>query len=252
MHKFWKIAGVATLVAILGVAVVGAVVMAQEPEDGDTFPLNFRERLHEAIAGVLGIEVAEYDAAVEQARERVLGEAVDEGWLTEEQSEWMQERAQQGFGRGMHGGFHGPRGGAFGPGAYMGGPGSSLVAVAAEKLGLTVSELVDELEGGKSITEVATAKNVDVQEIADAFMTDHQEWLGQAVADGRMTQEQADWMQSHMEEEVQERLSEPFSFGGRGPGGCWGDESGSYGPGLMGPGRMGPARFNGFSGGTDL
>lgn len=260
MHRYWKVAGIATLVAILGVAVVGAAVMAQEPEDGDTFPFNFRERLHDAIAGVLGIEVAEYDAAVEQARERILGEAVDEGWLTEEQADWMQERAQQrvyqGFGRGMYGGFHGPHGGAFGPGAHMIGPGSSLVTVAAEHLGLTVSELVEELEGGKSIADVAGTKDVD--EIAEAFLTEHQEWLDQAVMDGRMTQQQADWMLEHMEEEVQERLSEPFSFGGRGPGGCWGDESGVFGPGgpmapgRMGPGRMGPGYFNGSLGGTEL
>lgn len=262
MKRFWKIAGIVSLVAILGAAVAGAVVMAQDPEDAEAFPFNFRERLHEAIAGVLGIEVADYDAAVEQARERVLGEAVDEGWLTEEQAEWMQDRAQQGFGPGMRGGFRGSRGGAFGPGVHMGGPGSSLVSTAADALGLTVSELLDELEGGKSIADVAGERNVDVQEIADAHLAEHQEWLAQAVEDGRMTQEQADWMQSHMEEEVQERLTEPFSFGGRGSGGCWGQESGTYGPGRMAPGRMGPGwmipgqmgpgRFDGTSSGTEL
>lgn len=112
--------------------------MAQEPEDGAAFPFNFRERLHEAIVGVLGMGVDEYDAAVEQARRQVLGEAVDEGWLTEEQAAWMQQRAQQrvqqGFATGRRGGFRGLRGGASGPGANIMGPGSSLVAVAAEKL----------------------------------------------------------------------------------------------------------------------
>lgn len=252
MHRLWRIVGIAALVAILGAVVVGAVVMAQEPEDGEAFPFNFRERLHEAIASVLGIEAAEYDAAVEQARERVLGEAVDEGWLTEEQAEWMRERAQQGFGRGMHGGFRGMRGGAFGPGAHMGGPQTSLVSVAADHLGLTVSELVAELEGGRSIADVAQEKNVDVQKIATAFMAERESWISQAVEDGRMTQQQADWMLEHMEEEVQEHLSEPFSFGGRGPDGCWGDEPGSFGPGRMMPGRMGPGRFNGSSNGTEL
>lgn len=252
MKRFWKIAGIATLAGILVVAVAGAVVLAQDPEEGEAFPFNFRERLHEAIAGILGVEVDEYDAAVEQARVQVLGEAVDEGWLTEEQAKWMRDRTQQGFGPGMRGGFRGPGRGAFGPGVRMGGAGSSLVSVAAEKLGMTVSELVDELEGGKSIAEVAAQRNVNVQEIADEHLAEHRAWLDQAVEDGRMTQEQADWMQSHMEEEVQERLSEPFSFGGRGPGGCWGQESGGFGPSQMMPGRMGPGGFRGYYGESDL
>lgn len=102
-----------------------------------------------------------------------------------------------------------------------------------------------ELEDGKTIADVAGENNVDAQAIAKAYLAEHQEWLAQAVEEGRITQKQADWMQSHMEEEVQERLCEPFPSGGRGPAGCWGDE-----PGGFAPGRTDPSRFNGSSGGT--
>lgn len=250
MSKFWKVAAGVMLVALLGVAAVGAVVVAQEPEDGTSSPIDFRAKLHEAIAGVLGISVEEYDAAVETAREQVLDEAVVEGWLTEEQAERMQERAELGFGPGMRGGFYGPRGGMFGPGrgpgGMMGGPENSLMGVAAEALGMTVRELVDALEDGTSIADVAREQGVEPQSIADAFLAKHKEWLASAVEDGRMTQQQADWMQERMQEQVQEHLEESGPFGG-GPGGCWGSGQGGFGRGRMGPGRMG-----GYPGTSDL
>ena len=66
MKKFWTIAGIATLVAVLGVVSLGAVAYAQD--DGSGGPFDFGGRFREAISGVLGISVEEYDAAVDQAR----------------------------------------------------------------------------------------------------------------------------------------------------------------------------------------
>lgn len=239
MKRFWRIAGILALVGVLAVAVAGAAALAQEPQDEDAFPFNFREKLHEAIAKALGIGVEEYDAAVDRAQDEVLDEAVAEGWLTQEQADRMQDGMEQGFGSGMRGGFHGPRGGMSGawqsPPGPMGGPENSLVAVAAEKLGMTESELLDELEEGKSIAEVANGKNVDPNTIADAFLAQHADWLAQAVENGRLTQQQADWMQQHMEEEIQEHLNGTLPSGG-GPGGCPGH--GGFGSGTMGPGRF--------------
>ena len=62
---------------------------------------------------------------------------------------------------------HGGRG--FKMGGWMGDPDSSAFSVAADKLGLTVDELVDELANGKSIAELAAEKGVDPQEISDAY-----------------------------------------------------------------------------------
>ena len=64
MKKFWKTAGIATLVAILGVVGVGAVAYAQD--DGSGKPFDFGGRFREAVAEVLGVSVEEYDAAVGQ------------------------------------------------------------------------------------------------------------------------------------------------------------------------------------------
>lgn len=223
MSKLWKVAGIAAIVAILGVAAIGTVALAQEGEDG-ILPFNFREKLHEAIAGVLGITVEEYDAAIETAQGQVLDEAVAEGWLTEDQAESMRERAAEGFAPGMRGGFPGMRGGDMfhGRGGLMGGPESSFMAVAADKLGLTAAELMDEIQAGKSIADLAGEKGVDAQSIVDAYLEQLTESLNQAVADGKITQKQADWMLQQAGERAADQLDstwEDCGPGGRHHGG---------------------------------
>ncbi|MBN1815523.1 MAG: hypothetical protein JXA14_27065 [Anaerolineae bacterium] len=244
MKTFWRMLGIATLVAVLGVAAVGAVALAQDDGDGS---FDFRARVHEAIANALGVSVEEYDAVVEEAHDQVLDEAVAEGALTQEQADAIKERQELGYGPGMRGGgFLGPRGGhPGGMGGWMGGYENSLMAVAADQLGMAVDELVAALQDGETtIADLASAQGLDPQVIADEYIAGRADLLAQAVADGRITQEQADLMLDHMAEEVVEHLSEPFPFGGHGQGGCLGGTGtpGSFGRGRMG-GGMGPGRF---------
>jgi hypothetical protein len=221
MKRFWKFAGIATLVAILGVAAVGAVAYAQD--DGSGGPFDFGGKFRETIAGILGISVEEYDAAVEQAHEQVVGEALEEGWLTEDQAERMQERMEQGFGaRGMGKGLMGPRGG------FMGRGGESLIGMFAEELDMSVQDLFAELQDGKTLAEVASENGVDAQQVADAHLLQLEENLTQAVADGKITQNQADWMLQQATESVQDQLNNtwedcvPHGFPGGGrPGRMW-------------------------------
>jgi hypothetical protein len=208
MSKFWKVTGAATLVVALGLMAIGAVAWAQDSDDGDGWPFDFGERLHEAMATALGISVDEYDTAVQSAREQVLGQAVEEGWLTEEQAERMRERADAVVGPGLYKSHGGPRG-AMGPGRgrFAGGPKKSLLAVTAEQLGMTLQELGDELQNGKSVAAVAGERGVDVQTITEAYIGQHTEQLNEAVEDGRITQERADWMLEQMEERLPDMLN---------------------------------------------
>lgn len=218
MSRLWKIAGIAALVVILGTAILGAIAFAQDPEVGQNWPFDFREKMHEAIAEILGVEVDEYDAAIEQAHEQVLGEAVTEGWLTEDQAEQMRERHAEGIGpRGMDKSFFGSRMG------FMGRGGNSFLAVAADELGMTASELMEELGNGKSIAEIAQEKGVDTQAIVDAHQAKLAETLAGAVEDGRITQKQADWMLEQSQERITEQLESTWEDCGphRGPGRMW-------------------------------
>ena len=57
MKNLWKVVGLASLVASLGVVSLGLVAYAQDDESGDSF--DFNGRFRETIAGILSIGVDE-------------------------------------------------------------------------------------------------------------------------------------------------------------------------------------------------
>lgn len=219
MKKIWKIAGIGALVAILGIATVGVVVMAQDSGSSTNEPFDFAARFKAALADILGISVEEYDAAVDKAQNQVVDEAVAEGWLTEEQAELLRWRLEQAPGFGMRGMGPGMGPGFGRPGWGMGGlMGDNLLSVAADKLGMKLTELLTELQNGKSIADVAREKGVDPQTIVDACLAQVKEKLDEAVADGRITPKQADYQLQQIQQRVTDRLDNtcPDGFRGRG------------------------------------
>ena len=107
------------------------------------------------------------------------------------------------------------------------GPEQSLVAVAAETLDMEQADLVAELQGGKTLAEVANAHNVAAQDIVDAFLTPRADFLAQAVADGKITQADADAMQARMQAMVTAKTAQPWEPRGNGTcdGTCTGQQS---------------------------
>jgi lambda repressor-like predicted transcriptional regulator len=86
---------------------------------------------------------------------------------------------------------------------------------AAEALGLTPDELFAELhDAGKTLAEIAEEQGVDVEAVQDALNANRSESMKQAiqqaVEEGRLSQEQADWLL--------EGLEKGFHPGGRGLG----------------------------------
>nr|MBC7245485.1 hypothetical protein [Chloroflexota bacterium] len=227
MRKFWKFAGIAALVVILGMTAVGVVALAQEGST-ETSGWNFRQKMHEAIASILGISVEKYDAAVESAKEQVLKQAVEDGWLTQQQADMLKERFEMEW----KGPWIGKRFGFWGGRGCGGIAGTSLLSIAADKLDMSLDDLIEEFKQGKSISDVAKEKGIDPQTIADEYLAKYKGKLDEAVKDERITQKQADLMLSQMKEAVAEQLDAAC-------GGCWVG-------GFME--RGGRGRFGGFPG----
>lgn len=99
--------------------------------------------------------------------------------------------------------------------------GATLVSVAAEQLGVTVQELVAELEG-KTLEQVIIAHGGDPAAVVDAYLATREAVLDQLVADGRITQAQADTMLARMAEEANEHLTTVGACGGECAGECGG------------------------------
>jgi hypothetical protein len=89
---------------------------------------------------------------------------------------------------------------------------------AAKALGLTPEQLFTELHSGKTLSDVAKEKGVDIKTVTDAMTAVRKEAMRQAieqaVTDGRMTREQADWLLQGLEKGW---MGGP-GFGFKGPG----------------------------------
>ena len=125
----------------------------------------------------------------------------------------------------------GCRGGGFG----LWGGSWTMFDTAAEALGLTPEEFFAELHAGKSLEEIAEAQGVEFEAVQDAINAAQaeamQQAIEQAVEDGRITQEQADWLL--------EGLEQGFLPMGRGFGTGWGHRGGGMGFGRGMKGHFG-------------
>lgn len=118
------------------------------------------------------------------------------------------------------------------PGRHGGG-----LSVVAEVLGIDATELHDRLEAGETIADIAAAQNVAVDDVVSALVADAQERLDAAVADGRLTQEEADARLADIEQRMTDAVNGNAAFGelggrhhGFGPGGL--DDDSGVAPGI--------------------
>ncbi|MCB9454225.1 MAG: hypothetical protein H6672_22555 [Anaerolineaceae bacterium] len=93
-------------------------------------------------------------------------------------------------------GFAAAQGGhGFGQGADMGfgrSAGGSMLTTVAEQLDMTVADLVTEIQGGKTVAQIAEEKGVALDTIISAITTQSSEELAARVEAGELTQAQAD------------------------------------------------------------
>jgi hypothetical protein len=146
-----------------------------------------------------------------------LQQAVTEGRLTQAQADTLlsnlkltlpsqlQTKMVAGLGRGFDGG--------------RGMKGGMQLTTVATALGITEAELRTELQAGKSVADVATAKNVSLDTVINAIVAAETPRLNQAVTDGKLTQAQADQRLADLKANLPTMLAQKGMFdGGRGPG----------------------------------
>lgn len=106
----------------------------------------------------------------------------------------------------------------------------------ATKLGLTEEQVEEQFAAGKSMYDIALDNGIKQEDLTAFFNDVHQEAFAEAVKDGVVTQEQADWMLQGMQ-----------NRGAFGTGNCpMHNGQGGYGYGRgFGPGMM-QNRGNGY------
>ena len=91
----------------------------------------------------------------------------------------------------------GPMGGRGMRGGGMVGNGilhDAMIAVYAQELGISVDDLNTRMTNGETMAQIATEKGLTVEEFRTLMVDARSQAIDQAVKDGTLTQEQADWM----------------------------------------------------------
>jgi lambda repressor-like predicted transcriptional regulator len=142
----------------------------------------------------LGISQDKLEGAIEDATIARVDAAVAAGELTHEEGEALKRDVRSGDAPAVLPSFRGPGPapgppGVFGPG-HLGG--MDLLDTAADYLGMDAADVRAALRDGKSFAELAKEKGKSVDELEQALRDAIREDADRAVADGVLTQEQAD------------------------------------------------------------
>jgi hypothetical protein len=219
---------VAASAAAVVVAAGGAAAIAATVKDD-------RKAAETAIlsdaAKRLDVSPSELKDALGKAQDAQLDQAVKDGKLTQAQADAMKKRrAQEGTVLGL--GPGGPHGRGFG---HHGGPGGmrgglfGLADDAAKALGLTRAKLFEQLQSGKTLTEIAKAQGKDLADVKSAVKAALVKRLDAAVKDKKLTDAQRDHIVGEFDEHFDAFASGKGPMGGEG-------RHGHGGPGFPPPG----------------
>jgi len=239
MSKLTSKKVLAATVAGLAVAGGGAAIAASQTDSpGSSFL--------DSVAKHLGVSSQELEDATKAAAVDQVDQALEDGKITQEQADAMNERIESGdapffLGPGVFG-FRHEFGGPGGPEGFDG-PGHHFffgdkLGSAAEYLGLTEDDLHEQLRAGKSLAEVAEAQGKSVDGLTAAILADAKSGLDEAVAKERLTQEQADAIYERLQSSIDDLVNGTLL----GPGG------GDFGPGFGGHLEIAPPDDGGGDG----
>lgn len=234
-------------IAVLAVAGGGAAIAATELGS----PSERSAAVVTDAANQLGVKPDALSTALKNAEKKQVDAAVAAGEMTQAQADKVKAAIDSGkaplvnVGPGGLGFGPGDRGhSGFGGGGFRGGPGGAFggLDAAATYLGVTQDQLRTDLQGGKSLSDVAKAQGKTVDGLVTAMTDAAKKNLDAAVTAGRLTQSQADTIESDLNQRITDQVDGTFPAR---PGGD--DDGGGYGFHRFGPqNRLGPTQSGTF------
>lgn len=148
------------------------------------------------LAAALNIQRATLDSAIQTAGNKTIDNAVQQGTLTQAQGDALKARLQAGDIGVLWG-----RGRGKGPGMQaLANVRQAMLDAAAQKLGMTATELITQLRSGQTLAQIAQSKGVAEQDVINAALAAAKTQLDQAVANGTLTQAQADAIYTNLQQ----------------------------------------------------
>jgi len=144
------------------------------------------------LADEAGVDLQSLRDAVEAARleERKtnIAQAVTDGEMTQSEADWRLKGLEAGYTKDLGKSLLSTRGG----------PKYTQMVAAAEVLGISTQDLENQLWAGRSLSDIAEKAGIELQSVTDALTAARSTAatleIEQALADGTITQEQADWL----------------------------------------------------------
>jgi uncharacterized protein YidB (DUF937 family) len=188
-HKLLIAAAAALAAAGGGVAIAAS----------DSSPAEENQAVINDAAQQLGVSPSKLSAALEKAVGDRIDAAVAAGRITQAQGDALKQRINSG-GAPL---FFGPHR-AFG---HFGHFGLRALDATASYLGVTRAELRSELEGGKTLAQVAQAHGKSAQGLIGALVAEAKQHVDAAVAAGRLTQAQANDLLNGLRDRIASRVN---------------------------------------------
>ncbi len=189
-------AGVITALTIaISLGAAGAIAASEVLFSDDR-----RQAVIDDAAKQLGVTPSALEDALKQALKNRVDDAVEAGRLTEEQGNALKERIEAGQAPLVLSGFGRLGRGHFGHFGHLGH--FRNLEAAASYLEVTPAEIRQRLADGDTLAEIAKAEGKSVDGLVNALVAAATEKIDDAVADGRLTKEQAADLKQDLEERV--------------------------------------------------
>jgi hypothetical protein len=188
----------ATAIALLvvGLGAAGAVAASRMLS-----PNEESKAVIDDAASQLGIQPDALSDALKQALKNRIDEAFKAGRLTEEQATELKARIDSDEFPLLFGPGGGRPGAGFGHFWHF-----EVLGAAASYLGMTEAELRDALDD-KTLAEIAKEKGKSVSGLVAALVATQEKRIDAAVADGRITQEQAAGLKADLEDRTKDLVN---------------------------------------------
>jgi len=178
--------------ALLAAAGGGAAIAASDSSS----PAEENQAIIDDAAQQLGISPSKLSDALKKALSDHVDAAVAAGRMTKAEGDALKQRLESGdvpLFAGPHRGF-----------GHLGFGG---LDAAAGYLGVTEAQLRTELEGGKTLAQVAQAHGKSIDGLVDALVAEAKQHLDAAVAAGRLTKAQETEMLNGLRDRIASRVS---------------------------------------------
>jgi len=200
MTRIQKIAvGAIALVAVAGTGAAVAATKLGSPQEESRAVVN-------DAANQLGVTPERLTTALKTALKNRVDAAVKAGSMTKAEGDALKARIDENAVP------------LLGPGGRHGGPGgrergfrhANKLDVAAKYLGLTESALRTQLESGKTLAQVATARDKSVDGLVNALLAESNTRIDQAVKDGKLTKAEADEFRAGLKARITDMVNGRF------------------------------------------